>query len=129
MPSRRTLAILLAMAAPLCAQQPEEKMVDRYRQVLAANPTEGIAFDRLWKFYAEKGRTSELIDAYRKEGTFASEMVLGHLLRRAGQNDEARAAYERAAKLDAANALAPLSLAALAAATGHPRESTDWYEK
>ena len=126
---RRTVAILLLASAPLAAQQPEEKMLDRYRQVLTANPTEGIAFDRLWKYYAEKGQTNQLIEEYRTGGTFASEMVLGHLLRRAGRNDEAQEAYERAAKLNATNALAPLSLGALAAATGRPRESAGWFEK
>ncbi|HYR57008.1 MAG TPA: tetratricopeptide repeat protein, partial [Chthoniobacteraceae bacterium] len=126
---RRLIPILLIAAASLCAQQPEEKMLDRYRQVLVANPTEGIAFDRLWKFYAEKGRTSELIDEYRAGGTFASEMVLGHLLWRAGRTDDARAAYEEAAQMNATNPLAPLALAALDAATGRPRESAGWFEK
>ena len=129
MPIRRLLALSLLLAAPLAAQQPEEKMLERYRQVLLANPVEGIAFDRLWKFYAEKGQTNQLIDEYRKGGTFASEMMLGHLLRRVGKEPEARAAYEHAAKLDAVSPLPPLALGALAAAGGRPRESAGWYEK
>ncbi len=129
MPIRRFLALSLLLAAPLLAQQPEEKMLDRYRQVLVANPTEGIAFDRLWKYYADKGQTNQFIDEYRTGGTFASEMILGHLLRRVGKEDEARAAYERASKLDAVSPLPALSLGALAAAGGRPRESAGWFEK
>jgi tetratricopeptide (TPR) repeat protein len=129
MPIRRTLVILAFLAAPIVAAPAEEKMLDRYRQVLTANPTQGIAFDRLWKFYADKGQTNELIEEYRKGGTFASEMVLGHLLRKSGKNDEARAAYERAAKLDPLSVLAPLAIATMAGEEGRPRESAGWYEK
>jgi len=129
MPLRRTLALLLLLGAPLAAQQPEEKVLDRYRQVLLANPTEGVALDRLWKAFADKGQTAQLIEEYRQAGTFASEMVLGHLLRRAGQPDEARAAYERAFQLDPKSPLAPIAVGALTAATGKPRESAGWYQK
>lgn len=129
MPIRRCLAISLLLAAPLAAQLPTEKVLERYRQVLVANPTEGIALDRLWKHYAEKGQTNQLIEEYRAGGTFATEMILGHLLRRTGKTDEAHAAYERAAKLDAVNPLPPLALGALTAAGGRPRESAGWFEK
>ncbi|MGB8168839.1 MAG: hypothetical protein WCF18_15180, partial [Chthoniobacteraceae bacterium] len=129
MPIRRCLALSLLLVAPLAAQQPEEKVLERYRQVLVANPTEGIAFDRLWKHYAEKGQTNQLIEEYRAGGTFANEMILGHLLRRTGKDDDARAAYERAAKLDAVSPLPPLALGTLAAAAGKPRESAGWFEK
>jgi tetratricopeptide (TPR) repeat protein len=129
MPLRRTLAALLFLAGPLCADPAEDKMLERYKQVLTTNPTEGIAFDRLWKAYLDQGRTNQLIEEYRAPGTYASEMVLGHLLRRAGQNDQATAAYERAAKLDPKNSLPLLALAKLAAGTGKPRESAGWYEK
>ena len=129
MPIRRTLALLLLLGTPLAAQQPEDKMLERYRQVLVANPAEGIALERLWKAYADKGQTTQLIEEYRKGGTFAAEMILGHLLRRAGQPEEARAAYERAASIDPVNPLAPLSLGGLHAADGKSRESAASFQK
>jgi tetratricopeptide (TPR) repeat protein len=118
MPIRRSLAISVLLAAPLFAQQPEQKTLERYRQVLVANPIEGIALDRLWKFYADKGQTNQLIAEYQRGGSFANEMILGHLLRRTGRADDARAAFERAGKLDAASPLPALALGALDAADG-----------
>ena len=99
--ARRILAgsILLACLAAQ-AEPPNPKIVERYKQMLAARPTEGTALDRLWQLFLDQNRTTELIDEYKAGGTFASEMVLGQLLRKAARIEDATAAFERAAKLD-----------------------------
>ncbi len=107
----RFTALLLTLALSAQAQQPADKAIERYRQMLEKTPTEGTALDRLWKSYFDAGKTAELIEQYKTGGTFSSEMILGHLLRKSGDLDAAAAAFERAAALDAAN---PLPLFALA---------------
>ncbi|HEX8295220.1 MAG TPA: tetratricopeptide repeat protein, partial [Chthoniobacteraceae bacterium] len=129
MPIRRTFATLLLLTAPLQAQVGSEKIVERYKQMLAASPVEGTALERLWKVYLDQGKTEQLIAEFRAPGTFASELVLGHLLRKAGSLDEAQAAYERAAALDPKSAQPILSLARLCAGAGKSREAATWFEK
>ena len=105
----RTLAALM-LASAACAEAPSPRVVQRYKEMLAANPVEGVALDRLWKIAIEAGQTDELIAEYGKARSFASEMILGHLLRRAGRDADASAAYLRAQKIDATNVLPLLAL-------------------
>lgn len=102
------LASALAHAEPLAP-----KVVERYQQMLAANPVEGTALDRLWSAYSDQGKTAELLAEYASGKTFASEMVLGHLLRKAARPVDARSAYVRAAMLESRNPLPFLALARL----------------
>jgi tetratricopeptide (TPR) repeat protein len=129
MPPRRILTTLLTLALAAQAQGPTDKVTERYRQILEKTPTEGTALDRLWKSYLDAGKTEELIAQYRAGGTFASEMILGHLLRKAGHHDEAAAAFERAAALDPVNALPLFALAKLHTDAGHPREAAAVLER
>ena len=55
--------------------------------------------------------------------------MLGHLLRKAGQIEEAQVAYERAARLDELSAQPLLALGRMAAEAGKPREAAVWFEK
>ncbi|HEY3898750.1 MAG TPA: tetratricopeptide repeat protein [Chthoniobacter sp.] len=105
------------------------KIIERYKQMLAANPVEGTALDRLWKIYADQGQTGQLLDEYKSVDSFAAQMILGHLLRRAGKPDEAVAAYQHAAKLDTGSALPPLALAHLESERSHPRDAARWLEQ
>src|SRR5712675_2462912 len=99
-PSLIFTLLLLTLGAQ--AQTPmSPKVVERYKQMLAANPAEGTALDRLWKMYAEQGQTGKLLDEYKADGSFAAQMIYGHLLRRAARVEEAAAVFDGAAKLDA----------------------------
>lgn len=128
---RRFLAgLILAASLPAWAAEPANpKIIERYKQMLAANPAEGTALERLWKIYLDQNATQGLIGEYRASGTFAGEMVLGHLLRRAAQPEEAARAYQRAAKLDPASALPWLALGRLKTEAGAPREAAAAFEK
>ncbi|MEO6755478.1 MAG: tetratricopeptide repeat protein, partial [Chthoniobacteraceae bacterium] len=118
------LASALAQAEPL-----SPRVAERYRQMLAANPTEGIALDRLWKGALDGGTTEELLAAYAKAEDFSGRMILGLLLQKAGRAAEARAAFESAAKTDAASPLPLLALGKMEADRTHPRESAAFFEK
>jgi tetratricopeptide (TPR) repeat protein len=127
-PSLLFTLLLLSLSAR--AQAPlSPKVIERYKQMLAANPVEGTALDRLWKMYAEQGQTGQLLDEYKADASFAAQMIRGHLLRRAGRQDEAIAAFESAAKLEPKNPLPALARAQLEGGRGHPREAAVAYEQ
>src|SRR5205823_10441696 len=87
--------LLLALSARGEAP-PSPKIIERYKQMLAENPTEGTALERLWKIYVDKGQTGQLLDEYKAASSFASQMIFGHLLRRAGRLDEAATVFQSA---------------------------------
>src|SRR5262245_50546254 len=99
---------LLALLAP--AEVPSPKVIERYKQMLQANPVEGTALDRLWQAYAEQGKTGELISEYEKQSTYAGQMLHGLLLQKAGRSVDAVAALQRAMTLDPKNPAAALAL-------------------
>ena len=108
---------------------PSPKVIERYKQMLERNPGEGTALERLWKAYLDQDRTTELLDEYAAADTSASELVLGHLLKKAGRNDEALAAFGRAASFDENSPLPPLATARLQSELGRSRESAEAFEK
>ena len=124
----RPLAVFL-LAAAACAEPASPRVVQRYKEMLVANPVEGVALERLWKNASESGQTEELIAEYGKAGGFASEMILGHLLRRAGRDEDAVTAYRRAAKIEPSSALPLLSLGHLESERARPKEAAVWLEK
>lgn len=123
------LSLLLLAPGVQAETAPSPKIIERYKQMLAASPVEGTALDRLWKIYADQGQTGQLLDEYKKDDTFAAQLILGHLLRRAGRPDEALAAYQHAASLDPKSILPALALAHLESERSHPREAAGWLEK
>ncbi|MBS0661091.1 MAG: hypothetical protein JSR82_22965 [Verrucomicrobia bacterium] len=82
--------------------------------MLERNPSEGAILDRLWKWHEARGTTSALLQSFAQATTGPRALLHGHLLRKAGQPDAARAAYERAAELDPASPAPWLALADLA---------------
>lgn len=118
------MASALGRAEPL-----DPRILARYKQMLATNPAEGIAVERLWKAAVENGTTEKLLGEFRDGRTFSSEMVLGHFLRRSGRDQEAAQAFERAAKLDASSPLPHLSRARLETDRTRPRDAALALEK
>ncbi len=128
---RRTLFLTLLFVALTARgdEAPSAKVVERYRQMLEKNPGEGTALDRLWKAYLDQSQTAQLLDEYKAGGTFSSELILGHLLKKAARTEEALVAFERAAKLDETNPLAPLAAARLRRELDQHREAAEAYEQ
>ncbi|MEQ1861390.1 MAG: tetratricopeptide repeat protein [Chthoniobacteraceae bacterium] len=125
---RRLLAISL-LPALAAAQAPSAKVIERYVQMLEANPAEGTALDRLWQAYAADGRTGTLIAQFEAQPTYAAQMILGLLLRKAGRDADALAAFQRAAASDPRSAAPALALGRTESALGHHAESLAWFEK
>ncbi len=118
------LASALAQAEPL-----SPRVAERYRQMLAANPNEGIALERLWKGALDGGTTEELLAAYAKADDFSGRMIFGMLMRKADRDGDARAAFEAAAQVDAVSPLPLLALGRLENDRGKPREAAAFFEK
>ncbi len=126
----RSALTIVALAAALCRAEPlDSRIAERYRQMLESNPVEGIALERLWKAAVENGSTEQLIASFADPKTFSGEMVLGHLLRRGGRENEAVAAFKRAANRDAESPLPHLSTARVETDRSHPHEAALAFEK
>lgn len=112
MPSR-SLALFLLLSVAASAEPVNPRLVQRYKEMLATNPVEGTALERLWKTYSEAGKAADLLQEYKGASSFAERMVLGHLLRRAERPEEAAEAYRTAAQRDPVSPLPHLGLARL----------------
>jgi tetratricopeptide (TPR) repeat protein len=125
----RVVLISAVLAAALVrdgiAEPLSPRAIERYKQVLAANPVEGTVLDRLWNAYVEAGKTAELVAEYKAGENFSAKMVLGHLLRRIGQFDGALSAFATAAELDKRSPLPLLALAAVHDTASRPREAAE----
>ncbi|MBV9657322.1 MAG: tetratricopeptide repeat protein, partial [Verrucomicrobia bacterium] len=114
-----------------------ERAAERYKQLLAANPSENTPLDRLWSLAEEAGSTVALLDEYAraeaavdpKSGHFAPALIHGRLLQKAGRLDEAAAAFQRAAAVAPTNPQPLLALAALAVARHQLGEAVEHYQK
>ena len=80
----RLLFLCGLIAAPRwsAAEPPAARAIERYKQMLVANPVEGTAMERLWKAYADAGTTAELIAEYQADASFASRMILSSCVAR-----------------------------------------------
>ena len=135
----RRAAVLLASlltAATVAGQTPNPfadderagRVVERYKSMLAANPAEGMALDRLWKSYEERNATSALLDDYRRAAEEPAArpptlLIYGHLLKRAGRLEDAARAYAQAAELDPASPLPLVAQAELAFLQKRPADA------
>ena len=94
----------LLTAGSLGATDP--RIVERYRQMVSANPADESALDRLWKIAQADGFTQQLLDDFAKpaaKGDRASQLVFAQLLHRARRTGDAREAFMRAIALDPGN--------------------------
>ncbi|MEA3187863.1 MAG: hypothetical protein QOD99_1693, partial [Chthoniobacter sp.] len=127
---RWLLLVFLAGTAAFGAGPDSMRVAVRYKQILAAEPVEGMALDRLWKIAQEGSATGALIDEYKaRTDTFSGAMIYGHLLRKAGRVEEAGAAYKSAAKLDVKSPLPHLALAQNFLDRGTPAEAAGEFEQ
>ena len=115
------------VASPFAGDERTAKLAERYKAMLAANPAEGIALDRLWKAYEDRGATAALIEEYRDRATGNGRapdwLVYGHLLKKTGRFDDAASAYDAASKADMAGVLPLLARGDLALVRHHPEEA------
>ena len=132
--SAQTAAAPSPAASPIAAATDERaaRVAQRYQAMLAANPTEGLALDRFWKYHEEHGTTAALLDTYQKaanapDADLAAILVDGFLLKKIGRLDEAAALYDRANKRDPVSPLPWIAAAELASVQNHPDEAANGY--
>lgn len=92
----------LALATFEGRAQDPSRLIERYRQLLAANPVPGTALDRLWKLYQDTGKTQGLLDEYKAaahNGDFSAALLYGHFLDKSGESEPAREAFRAAAEI------------------------------
>ena len=96
-------SILLAIA-PNQDEAFDERIVERYKQMLERKPKEGSTFDRLYQFYLEGLGLDQMVIDYQTEAAAKPEnpnlqLILGHIYKRLGKNTEAIVAYRHAVDL------------------------------
>ena len=82
----------------------DEKIIQRYKQMLKRKPKEGSAFDRLYQLYLEGAGLDAMISDYEAEAQARpddpnAQLVLGHIYKRIGKDAETVTAYQRAVEL------------------------------
>ena len=101
------LYCLITVLLPTAHAQDEaadEKIVERYKQMLERKPKEGSTFDRLYQLYLEGAGLDRMVVDYQTEAGAKPEnpnlqLILGHIYKRLGKNAQAIVAYQRAVDL------------------------------
>ena len=101
------LCCLVPVLLPIAHAQDEavdEKIVERYKQMLERKPKEGSTFDRLYQLYLEGSGLEQMVVDYQTEATAKPDdpnlqLILGHIYKRLGVNTEAIVAYRHAVDL------------------------------
>ena len=98
------LCCLVSVAVHAQDAAVDEKIVERYKQMLERTPKEGSTFDRLYQLYLEGAGLEQLVVDYQTETETKPEnpkiqLILGHIYKRLGKNTEAILAYRRAVDL------------------------------
>ena len=101
------LCCLVPVFLPIAHAQDEavdEKIVERYKQMLERKPKEGSTFDRLYQLYLEGSGLEQMVVDYQTEATAKPDdpnlqLILGHFYKRLGVNTEAIVAYRHAVDL------------------------------
>ena len=101
------LCCLVPVLLPIAHAQDEavdEKIVERYKQMLERKPKEGSTFDRLYQFYLEGFGLDQMVVDYQTEAGAKPDnpnlqLILGHIYKRLGKNTEAIVAYRHAVNL------------------------------
>ncbi len=101
------LYCLITVLLPTAHAQDEaadEKIVERYKQMLERKPKEGSTFDRLYQLYLEGAGLEQMVVDYKTEAAAKPEnpnlqLILGHIYKRLGKNTEAILAYRGAVDL------------------------------
>ena len=101
------LYCLITVLLPIARAQDEavdEKIVERYKQMLERKPKEGSTFDRLYQLYLEGLGLDQMVVDYQTEADAKPDnpnlqLILGHIYKRLGKNTEAILVYRRAVDL------------------------------
>ncbi len=82
----------------------DEKIIERYKQMLNQKPKEGSTFDRLYQLYLEGDGLEAMLKDYQKQveakpNNANLQLILGHIYKRLGKDKETLIAYQKAVSL------------------------------
>jgi thioredoxin-like negative regulator of GroEL len=103
-----------------------QRLAERYLSILASNPVQRTAFDRLWKIYADAGETEALLALCRGRAA-ENPLLYARLLQRAGQQTEAKRVLGEVA--GSGNAAAAEMLAGILEEEGEIRAAVNLIEQ
>jgi tetratricopeptide (TPR) repeat protein len=98
------LALLPSSTVFAQNEDSEDKVIKCYKQMLERKPKAGSTFDRLYQFYLE-GAGLDAMAADYQTAALANpnnpnlQLILGHIYKRLGKDNETVAAYQRAVEL------------------------------
>ncbi len=111
----------------------DKRIVARYKRLLAKNPNDRGALDKLVKLYQRHRSVDKLVSEYEaaaaKSPAFATLVVLGHLYLDRGEADKALAQYEHAAALEPKDAAVHAAIGALHMRAGNAAQARAAYER
>lgn len=126
------LYLLLLLSPLLLAQEGDrnERIIQRYKQILHRKPKEGNAFDRLYQFYLEGPGLDQMVADYQAEAREnpndpSIRLILGHIYKRLGKDREAIQAYKRGVELAPDNYYAHFALGRMYAALRRYQEAIE----
>ena len=98
------LVSVLLLTAHAQDEAVDQKIIERYKQMLERKPKGGSTFDRLYRLYLEGFGLDQMVVDYQTDATSKPDnpnlqLILGHIYKRIGKNAEAIAAYRRAVDL------------------------------
>jgi predicted Zn-dependent protease len=121
------VGIWLALAdAGWALDAQSKRLAERYLSILASNPMQQTAFDRLWKIHADAGETEALLASCRERAA-ENPLLYARILQRAGQHAEAKRVLSETA--GSGNAAAAEMLAGILEEEGEIRVAADVIEK
>lgn len=112
----------------------DPEVARRYRVILEGNPEAGSSYRKLIELYGKGPGIAALLSEYEKlardkpEG-YAYRMILGHLQRTLGQDEQAMASYLEAARLKPGASLPYMSAASLAEVSQDLPRARELYEE
>ena len=82
----------------------DDKVIARYKQMLERKPKAGSTFDRLYQFYLEGAGLDAMVADYQTASLANPnnpnlQLILGHIYKRLGKDNESVSAYQRAVEL------------------------------
>ena len=106
------LVFLFSSAVFVQSEEVNNEVIARYKQMLERKPKAGSTFDRLYQFYLE-GAGLDAMAADYQTAALANpknpnlQLILGHIYKRLGKDNETVTAYQRAVELAPTSAPLP----------------------
>lgn len=112
----------------------DRRIINRYKRILAKNPADTSALDKLVRLYDRYRTVDLLIEEYgaeleKKPDDVSAHLVLGHILLGQNRGAEALLHYEKAAALAPDDATVQIALGGLYKRMGRAAEARGAYEK